>query len=90
MNPEMIRKIDAVLEQVKDPESGLSISQLGLVKRVRYVEDKKILYVFTDFQSHMPDCKTCVFIAKLVAERILQELTVAFHLAFPDCDITFL
>lgn len=86
----MTRKIDAVLDRVKDPESGLPVARLGLVRRVRYVEEKKLLYVFTDFQSHMPDCKTCVFIAKLVAERILRELTVEFHLEFPDLDINFL
>lgn len=87
MNPEMTAKIDAVLERVKDPESGLPVSRLGIVRRARYVEDKKILYIITDFQSHMPHCKTCVFIARLVAERILQELTVEFHLEFPGLDI---
>jgi len=35
MPPEMIAKIDAVLERVKDPESGLPIARLGLVKRLR-------------------------------------------------------
>ena len=85
----MTGKIDAVLDRVKDPESGLPVSRLGIVKRVRYVEDKKILYVFTDFQSHMPDCRTCVFIARLVAEKILRELTVEFHLEFPGLDIIF-
>ena len=89
MNSEMIKKIDAVLDRVKDPESGLSVLDLGLVKRVRFSESQKKLFVFTDFQSHMPDCKTCVFIAKLVGENILRNLTVEFNLEFPDLEIEF-
>ena len=89
MNPEMIKKIDDVLDRVKDPESGLSVLHLGLVKRVRFSEEHKKLYVFTDFQSHMPDCKTCVFIAKLVGENILRNLDVEFNLEFPDLEIEF-
>lgn len=89
MNPEMINKIDAVLDRVKDPESGLPVSQLGLIKRVRFSDAKKKLYVFTDFQSHMPDCKTCVFIAKLVADNILRNLAVEFNLEFPDLEVEF-
>ncbi len=89
MTPEMIKKIDTVLDRVKDPESGLSVLHLGLVKRVRFSEAQKKLFVFTDFQSHMPDCKTCVFIAKLVGENILRNLTVEFNLEFPDLEIEF-
>lgn len=89
MNPEMIKKIDAVIDRVKDPESGLPVSQLGLIKRVRFSEAKKTLYVFTDFQSHMPDCKTCVFIAKLVADNIIRNLAVEFSLEFPDLEVEF-
>ena len=85
----MIKKIDSVLDRVKDPESGLSVLHLGLVKRVRFSEAKKKLFIFTDFQSHMPDCKTCVFIAKLVSENILRNLTVEFNLEFPDLEIEF-
>jgi len=85
----MIKKIDDVLDRVKDPESGLSVLHLGLVKRVRFSEEHKKLYVFTDFQSHMPDCKTCVFIAKLVGENILRNLDVEFNLEFPDLEIEF-
>ncbi len=85
----MIKKIDTVLDRVKDPESGLSVLHLGLVKRVRFSEARKKLFVFTDFQSHMPDCKTCVFIAKMVGENILRNLTVEFNLEFPDLEIEF-
>jgi metal-sulfur cluster biosynthetic enzyme len=89
LNPEMIKKIDAILDRVKDPESGLSVAHLGLVKRVRFSEPQKMLYVFTDFKSHMPGCKTCVFIAKLVADSIIRNLVVEFDLEFPDLQVEF-
>lgn len=89
MNPEMIKKIDAVLDRVKDPESDLPVSRLGVVKRVRFSEVHKKLYVFTDFQSHMPDCRACVLVAKLVADTIIRNLTVEFNLEFPDLEIEF-
>jgi metal-sulfur cluster biosynthetic enzyme len=89
MDPEIIKRIDAVLDRVKDPVSGLSVSQLGIVKRVRYNEEKNTLYVFTDFQSHMPECRSCAFIARDVAERIARDLIVEFHLDFPGFDVIF-
>ncbi|HNQ01658.1 MAG: hypothetical protein KBH73_05065 [Syntrophobacterales bacterium] len=89
MEPEMMRKIDAVLDRVKDPESDLPVSRLGVVKRVRFSEAQKKLYVFTDFQSHMPDCRACVLVAKLLADTIIRDLTVEFHLEFPELDIEF-
>ncbi len=89
MNPDMTKKIDAILDRVKDPESGLSVSELGIVKRVRYSEGENTLYVFTDFQNHMPNCRTCAFIAGHVAERIARDLIVEFHMDFPGLDIIF-
>ncbi|MCK5541501.1 MAG: hypothetical protein KAI40_02330 [Desulfobacterales bacterium] len=42
----MKQKIDTVLDTVKEPESGLSVGQIGLVQKFRYVSSKKILYVY--------------------------------------------
>ena len=46
MDPNMARKIQFVLDRVKDPQSDLSVDRLGLVKRVRYNEEKKEMYIF--------------------------------------------
>jgi len=40
MDEEMKRKIDGVLERVKEPESGLSIAELGLVTKLRYTDPR--------------------------------------------------
>lgn len=89
MNPEMIKKIDAVLDRVKDPESGLPVSRLGVVERVRYSESLKKLYIFADFSSHMPRCSACSAVAGLVVDRITRDLAVEFHAEFPDLDVEF-
>lgn len=89
MDPEMIKRINALLDRVKDPVSGLSVSQLGIVRRVRYSEGSNTLYVFTDFESHLPDCRSGSLIARDVAERIARDLIVEFHLDFPGLDVIF-
>lgn len=38
MAPIMEQKVNRVLDRVKEPETGLSIAQPGLVERLRYVE----------------------------------------------------
>jgi len=85
----MIKKIDAVLDRVKDPESGLSVSRLGVVERVRYNESSKKLYIFGDFERHMPRCSACSAIAGLIVDRIARDLAVEFHAEFPDLDVEF-
>jgi metal-sulfur cluster biosynthetic enzyme len=89
MNQEMIQKIDAVLERVKDPESDLPVAQLGVVRRVRYNEELKKLYVFTDFYSHLPKCVTCAAIASTIASTIVRDLKAGFEAEFPDLFVEF-
>jgi len=89
MTPEMTRKIDAALDRVKDPESNLSVAQLGVVKRLRYNEEKKALYVFTDFYSHLPKCVTCAAIARTIASTIVRDLRIELEKEFPDLSIEF-
>jgi metal-sulfur cluster biosynthetic enzyme len=89
MKPEMVAKIDAVLDRVKDPESNLPVAQLGVVKRVRYNEELKTLYVFTDFYSHMPKCVTCAAIASAMASTIIRDMKAEFKAEFPDLSIEF-
>lgn len=89
MPPEMIAKIDAVLERVKDPESGLPIARLGLVKRLRYSEKEKKLYIFTNVYEHLPKCVTCAAIARTIVATIIRDLTAEFEKEFPALVIEF-
>ncbi len=88
IHSEMAKKIDAVLERVKEPESNLSIAQLGLVKRVRYSEESKKFYVFTNtIKSNHHYC--CTIIQGLLVSSTLERLTAEFQKEFPDLSIEF-
>jgi metal-sulfur cluster biosynthetic enzyme len=89
MKPEMIKKIDSILERVKDPESDLPVAQLGLIQRVRYNEEKKTMYIFTNLNAHVPKCNTCRFIAAGLMARITKDLEAAFKAEFPDLSVEF-
>lgn len=80
----MIEKIDAVLDRVKDPESGLSVGALGLVKRFRYDAGKGRLYIFMDVYTHLPKCVTCAAIAQTVIARIIGDLKAELERVFPE------
>jgi metal-sulfur cluster biosynthetic enzyme len=84
MDEEMKRRIDQVLDRVKDPESGYSVADLGLIQRLRYNDEKKELYIFADFLSHQPGCMTCVGIASVVIDGIRRRLVEEFSREFPE------
>lgn len=87
MDPEMAKTIEAVLDRVKDPESGYSLAKLGIVERVRYNEEKKELYIFTDFLSHQPSCIACVGIASVIIAGLRKRLVEEMSAEFPDLDV---
>jgi len=87
MDKEMIKRIDAVLERVKDPESMLSMAELGWVQKVRYNERNKKLYVFTN--SLGPGKKCCTVIAGLLLSSTVKSLTKELEKEFPDLAVEF-
>jgi metal-sulfur cluster biosynthetic enzyme len=89
MDEDMKRKIDMVLDRVKDPESDLPISRLGVIERFRYNEAKKELYIFANFLSHRPGCLTCVGVAAAVIDGIKRRLLVELEKEFPELTILF-
>lgn len=89
MNPEMTRKIAAILDRVKDPESGLALDRLGIIERVRYNEEKQQMYIFTNFLGHLPNCSSCSGIAMALMATIQRNLADEFKKEFPQLDIEF-
>ena len=79
----MKAKIDKILDTVKEPETGLSMAQLGLVQRIRYIEDKKKLLVF--FSNLKPNHKYCCTVMQgLLISGVINALTDSFQKEFPD------
>ena len=89
MDSEMTQKIDAILGRIKDPESGLSLDRLGIVTRVRYNEEKREMYLFTDFLDHLPSCATCRGIAVAIMSSLMKSLKEEFEKEFTDITIEF-
>ena len=83
MDTAMKEKIDRVLNTVKEPETGLTMAQLGFVERVRYNEEKKKLTVFScNLKSNRKIC--CTVIQGLLISGTIDSLTEAFQKEFPD------
>ncbi|RLB40151.1 MAG: hypothetical protein DRH12_10485 [Deltaproteobacteria bacterium] len=83
----MIRKLDSVLDRVKEPESNLTVGQLGLVKKFRYNETKRALYVYIDTYATHKAC--CLVITKLIETRVMEDLRKELEKEFPDLAIRF-
>lgn len=78
-----------ILEEIKDPESNLSISRLGIVERFRYNEEQRIIYVFTNYGSHRPRCLACAGISATIEHSINRRIREALQLNFPDFEVKF-
>lgn len=82
--------IDETLDGVKDPESGLSIADLGLVRRVRVSDQGRIVYLDVPFDNHTPGCLACAGIAMTIVLGIRRDLKAAFEKAFPGYAVEFI
>ncbi len=82
MTQTMIEKIDHVLDRVVEKESNLSVAQLGLVERVRYIEKQNKLYVFTKAIHSTHGC--CTLLSLVQQSDTLQDLEDQFKQEFPE------
>ncbi|WDP91525.1 MAG: hypothetical protein HUN04_18195 [Desulfobacter sp.] len=76
MNPNIQKKIDAVLDRVKDPQSGMTAAQMGLVEKVRVSEKMNIL---TIFYAPMGKSKACCSVLNMA---VLSEIETAMEKEF--------
>jgi len=85
----MKEKIDSVLDTVKEPETGLTMAQLGFVERIRYNAEKKKLTVFScNLKPNHKYC--CTIIQGLLISGTINSLTEAFQKEFPDLSVEIL
>jgi len=80
-------KIDRVLDGIQDPQTGMTISQMGLVEKIRYVEKRRKLIVFFNRLGH---CKACCAALNLVMladfENAIKE---GLKTEFPQFSVAF-
>lgn len=78
-------KIDRILDRIKDSGSGLSLAQLGLVKKVRVSADKKKLILFLKGMSGSKTC--CAIMNFTVLEDLESRMKQEFQREFPGFEI---
>jgi len=81
------RKIERVLARVQDPQSLLSVSELGWVSRVRYLPEFDKLEVETDINSPRFACIMCGIITTGLRETMHRLLNEEFRKEFPGTNI---
>lgn len=89
-DPAVQQRIEGILTRVKDPESGLSISDLGLVRRVRVSDEGKVVYLDVPFDNHTPGCLACAGIAMTIILGIRRDLKAAFEDEFPGFTVEYI
>jgi len=85
MDDSMKQKIDRVLDKVKEPESGLSVGEIGLVQKLRYSASKRTLYVFRN--QILPSKGCCTLISNMLLETTQKSLIEELEGAFPDLSV---
>ncbi len=81
----MKKKLQSVIERVKDPETNVAISELGLVERFRYYPEQKKLSVFLN--PVRPGKVCCSIISSLLLSSTLKDLMNELQKEFPDCSL---
>ena len=82
----MQTRIDNVLDRVKEPETGLTIAQLGLVERVRYHENlRKLTVVCVNLKHNVHFC--CTVMQGLMISSTLNAISKEFQKEFPDLSV---
>ena len=67
-------EIEAILKEVKDPETELSVLDQGLLRYVNYDNSAKTLKIKCDFLRRNFLCVGCLPIAWLIQKKIADEL----------------
>ncbi|MBU0928579.1 MAG: hypothetical protein KKA67_12575 [Spirochaetes bacterium] len=81
-------KFDAALELVKEPQSELSLAELGLVSRISYFEKDKAIIAYMNFAPPSPsECPACFAIDDLLKQSIARDLRDALLAEFPGWDV---
>ncbi len=67
----MKQKLAAVLDRVKDPENGMSVSEMGLVAGIKYREAEQLFKVYL---YPAEGAKACCVILQLHAYSTMEHL----------------
>lgn len=83
MDPEVKKKIDAALGRIKEPQSELPITDLGLVRNIRYSEKEMALEISLAVGYPSGHCPACAAINSVVEKTIERLVKEEFGREFP-------
>ncbi|MFQ3620206.1 MAG: hypothetical protein SNJ78_04570 [Spirochaetales bacterium] len=83
----MKKKIDKVLEQVKEPETFRSVADLNLVQKVTYSASENKLLVYLDIAEPRHPCFVCGVVTETIRKSISRDLKTEFEKEFPQLTI---
>jgi metal-sulfur cluster biosynthetic enzyme len=81
-------KFDAVIAKVKEPQSELSLADLGMVTKITYFEKEKTIIVFLSSNEPRSECPACSVISGVVLAGIERDLIAALGAEFPGWNIS--
>ena len=87
MDPEIRKRVDAVLAKVKEPQSDVPIVDLGLVSNVRYSEKEKSIELTLAIGYAAGHCPACLAINGVVGAGIARRAQEEFQKEFPGFSI---
>jgi metal-sulfur cluster biosynthetic enzyme len=83
-------KFDAALDEVKEPQSELSLAELGLVKKLSYHKAEAAIVVHMNFATHDPaTCPACFITTDMMKDSIERDLKASLLEKFPGFRIEF-
>jgi metal-sulfur cluster biosynthetic enzyme len=83
-------KFDAILARVKEPQSELSLAELGLVKKMTYYKADKTIVVYMNFATQSPvSCPACFITTDMMKDSVERDLKEAILVDFPGWTVRF-
>ncbi len=83
-------KFDAILARVKEPQSELSLAELGLVKKMTYYKADKTIVVYMNFAAQSPvSCPACFITTDMMKDSVERDLKEAILEDFPGWTVSF-
>ncbi|MFC1816164.1 hypothetical protein ACFL0M_09530 [Thermodesulfobacteriota bacterium] len=84
----MKQKLQAVLNRVKEPETNLAVTELGLVERIRYDHENGKLLVFLN--TIRPGSVCCSRLGGFLLDSTKQNLSEVLGRAFPELSVQYM
>lgn len=83
-------KFDAILSRVKEPQSELSLAELGLVKKLTYIEADRTIVAYMNYASPgATTCPACSVATEMMKDSIDRDLKEAILAEFPGWTVRF-